>query len=278
MGITPVRSFKGKSILITGAGRGIGKRLAIAFASAGAHVGLLARSKAELDLAHLEIEHAGGSSLRLKCDVRDQAQVAAAVERMAHQFGPAQILICAHGSFGAIGPLATADPDAWAEAVHTNLVGSMHLCRAVLPEMIVRRWGKLVLLAGPGAEGPRPNFSAYSACQAALVRFAETLAEEVRDSNVQVNCMNPGATYTSLTDDILRAQELAGWKEIQDASHIRTNGGTPPEKQFQLAQFLCCERSNHISGKLISVSDDWKKLEHNNAHTEIYTLRRLQRV
>lgn len=273
-----MRSFKGKSILITGAGRGIGKRLAIAFASAGAHVGLLARSKAEIDLAHLEIEHAGGASIRLQCDVRDHLQVPAAVERMSQQFGPVQILICAHGSFGAIGPLATAEPAAWADAVHTNVVGTMHVCRAVLPEMIARRWGKVVLLTGPGAEGPRPNFSAYSACQAALVRFAETLAEEVRDSNVQVNCMNPGATYTSLTDDILRAEELAGWKEVQDASHIRTNGGTPPEKQVQLTQFLCSERSNHISGKLIGVGDDWKKLEHHNAHAEIYTLRRLQRV
>lgn len=273
-----MRPFKGKSILITGAGRGIGKRLAIAFASAGAHIGLLARSKAELDLAHLEIEHAGGSSIRLKCDVRQLDQVQSAADRMAQQFGPTQILICAHGSFGAIGPLAAADPVAWSEAVATNLIGSMHLCRAVLPEMILRRWGKVVLLAGPGAEGPRPNFSAYSACQAGLVRLAETLAEEVRDSNVQVNCMNPGLTYTSLTDDILRAQEQAGWKEVQEAAHIRTNGGTPPEKQFQLAQFLCSERSNHVSGKLIGVADDWKKLEHNNAHTEMYTLRRLQRV
>ena len=74
------------------------------------------------------------------------------------------------------------------------------------------------------------------------------------------------------------AQELAGWKEVQDASHIRTNGGTPPDKQVQLAQFLCSERSNHISGKLIGVGDDWKKLEHHNAHAEIFTLRRLQRV
>jgi len=264
--------------LISGAGRGIGKRLAIGFASAGAHVGLLARSKAELDLANLEIEHAGGSSLRLKVDVRDYEQVSAAVSRMTVQLGAPQILICAHGAFGSIGTLAETDPAAWTDAISTNLNGAVNLCRAVLPEMIARRWGKIVLLVGPGAEGPRPNFSAYSASQAALVRFAETLAEEVRDHNVQVNCMNPGATYTSMTDEILRAGEHAGWKEEQDAAHVRTTGGTAPDKQIQLAQFLSSERSNHISGKLISVNDDWRRLEHANAHAEIFTLRRLQKV
>jgi len=264
--------------LISGAGRGIGKRLAIGFAAAGAYVGMLARSKAELDLANLEIEHSGGSSLRLKADVRDYEQVAAAVGRMKSHFSAPQILICAHGAFGPIGPLAEADPAGWADAVTTNLTGAMNLCRAVIPDMVAGRWGKIVLLVGAGSDGPRPGFSAYSASQAALVRFAETLAEEVRDSNVQVNCMNPGATYTSLIDEILRAGDKAGWKELQDAGEVRTTGGTSPDKQIHLAQFLTSERSNHISGKLISVTDDWKKLEHSNAHTEIYTLRRLQKV
>ena len=91
-----VQSFKAVPVLVTGAGRGIGKRLAIGFAGKGARVGLLARSKAELDLCHLEIEHAGGSALRIRTDVADYEQVAAAVERMRVQFGNAvQILVCA---------------------------------------------------------------------------------------------------------------------------------------------------------------------------------------
>lgn len=273
-----MRQFKEKSILIIGAGRGIGKRLAIGFAHAGARVGLMARSKAELDLANLEIEHAGGVSLRLRADVREYEQVAAAVDRLTVQFGGVDLLICAHGVFGSIGPLAECPPSHWADATATNIVGTMNACRAVLPSMIERRGGKIILLVGPGSEGPRPNFSAYSATQAALVRFAETLAEEVREANVQVNCMNPGQTYTSLTDEILEAGDRACWKEAKDATHIRTTGGTSPEKQIQLAQFLASERSNHISGKLISINDDWKKLEHANAHAEMFTLRRLQKV
>jgi NAD(P)-dependent dehydrogenase (short-subunit alcohol dehydrogenase family) len=273
-----VRPFKDKTILITGAGRGIGKRLAIGFAHAGARVGLLARSKAELDLAQLEIEHAGGASLRLRADVRDCEQVSAAVRTMQDHFGGVQIVICAHGVFGYLGALTDAPPKEWADAAATNLVGSMHVCHAALPQMIAHRHGKILLLVGPGAEGPRPGFSAYSATQAALVRFAETLAEEVRDQNVQVNCMNPGPTYTSMTDEILRAGERISARESLDAAQVRTTGGTSPEKQIHLAQFLTSERSNHVSGKLISVSDDLRKLEHANAHVELFTLRRMQKV
>src|SRR5450759_3174289 len=124
-----LHGLKTAGVLVTGAGRGIGKRLAIGFATAGARVGLLARSKAELDLAHLEIEHEGGTAMRLRTDVRDYEEVCAAVEKMTVQFGPVQMLLCAHSALGEVGPLAQADPKAWADAVTTNLLGSMHVCR-----------------------------------------------------------------------------------------------------------------------------------------------------
>lgn len=270
--------LKNKGVLITGAGRGIGKRLAIGFAAEGARVGLLSRSKTELDLADLEIEHAGGASLRLRADVREYEQVAAAVERMRIQYGAIHVAVCAAGLQGPIGPLAEANPKDWAEAIQVNLLGAMHVCRAVLPHMIERRSGKLILVAGGGAEEPRPNFSAYAASKTAVVRFAETLAEEVRDHNVQVNCMFPGPTYTNMTDEILRAGDRAGWREVQAASVIRGNGGTPPDRQIALALFLASERSNHISGKLIHVDDDWRRMEHANMNSGSFTLRRMQKA
>lgn len=269
-----VRFFQDKTVLITGAGRGIGKRLALGFARSKARVGLLARTKAELDLADLEIEHAGGVSLRLRADVRDYRQVATAVERIKSQYGAIHTLICAAGVQGPIGPLVDADPKDWAEVINVNLIGAVHVCRAVLPSMIEKRQGKIILLAGGGAEEPRPNFSAYAASKAATVRLAETLAEEVRDANIQVNCMDPGPTYTNMTDEIVKAGELAGWREVQNATEIRGNGGTPPEKQIQLAMFLASDKSNHISGRLISVDDNWKKLENHNLQPNLYTLRR----
>ena len=271
-------SVKNKAVLITGGSRGIGKRLALGFAAAGARVGLLARSKAELDLAKLEIEHSGGTAMRFRADVRDFEQISAAVDRMRVQMGPVDILIAAAGIQGPIGPFAGNKLQQWAETLDVNLMGVVRLCQAVLPQMIERRSGKIIVISGGGAAHARPNFSAYAASKAAIVRLVETLAEEVRDQNIQVNCMAPGGTYTSMTDEIIDAGEAAGQKEIEDAQNVRLTGGVAPAKQVELALFLASDRSNHISGKLIHVNDDWKRMRDSNMHPEAYTLRRVQKV
>jgi NAD(P)-dependent dehydrogenase (short-subunit alcohol dehydrogenase family) len=264
---------------VTGAGRGIGKRLAMGFAQAGARVGLLARSQAELDLAKLEIEHAGGNALRIRADVRDVEQMMAAADRMRVVFGGLDILIAAAGIQGPIGPLLTTKAKAWSETIDINLTGAVNSCRAVLPTMIERRSGKIILIAGGGSSKSRPNFSAYAASKAGLVRVAECLADEVRDHNVQVNAMSPGGAYTHMTDEILHAgEERAGAREIEDAENVRLSGGVAPEKQLQLALFLASELSNHVSGKFVHVNDDWKRFEHQNMKAELYTLRRVQKI
>jgi NAD(P)-dependent dehydrogenase (short-subunit alcohol dehydrogenase family) len=268
-------TIKGKAVLITGAGRGIGKRLALGFSRAGAMVGLLARNDAELEMAKLEIEQGGGKALRLRADVRKFEQMCAAAERMRAFFGRLDAVVCAAAIQGPIGPLAEVRPHLWAEVVETNLIGVMHSCRAVLPRMIENRSGKIIVLTGGGSVRPRPYFTAFAASKTAVVRLVETLAEEVRDHNVQVNCMAPGATYTHMTDEVIQAGERAGFKELEDAEKVRITGGVHPEKQIHLAVFLASERSNHISGKLIHVQDDWKRLERENMHQEAFTLRRV---
>jgi NAD(P)-dependent dehydrogenase (short-subunit alcohol dehydrogenase family) len=175
--------------------------------------------------------------------------------------------------------LISIKPEAWNETIETNLIGVVNACRAALPSMVERRSGKIILISGSGAASGRPNFSAYAASKAAVARFAECLAAEVRDHNVQVNAIDPGGAYTYMTDEILRAGEgRAGAKEVEEAEHIRVTGGIAPERQTQLALFLASERSNHISGKLIYVTDDWKRFEKENMKPEAYTLRRAQRV
>lgn len=271
-------SFREKGILVTGAGRGLGKRLAIGFAQAGGRVGLLSRSKAELDLCDLEIEHGGGIALRIRADVTDYEQMAAAADRMRVTYGGVHVLVCAAGIPGPIGPFLDSSPKAWADTLQTNLLGFVNAARAVLPWMIGHRTGKILVLAGDGAASPRPNFAPLAAAKAALVRVVETLAEEVRDHNIQVNALDPGETYTHFTDEILRAGERAGWREQEAAERVRRTGGTPAAKQIELACFLASEESNHISGRLIAVQDDWKKLRSTQLDSDQYTLRRAQRT
>jgi len=273
-----LNELKERNVLVTGAGRGIGKRLAIGFARCGARLGLLARSKAELDLAHLEIEHQGGVSIRIRADVTDFDQVSVAVERYRTQYGPPQVAVCAAAMQGPIGPFLSNAAKSWIETVSTNLLGVVNVCRAVLPHMVERRSGKIIVLAGRGATEPRQNFSAYASSKAAVVRFVETLAAELLDHNIQVNCMSPGATYTSMSDEVLRAGDLAGWKEQEEADEIRHTGGASPDKQMQLAQFLASDESNHITGRLIHINDDWKKLKTSNINPEAYTLRRITKT
>lgn len=273
-----MQSFKGIPVLVTGAGRGIGKRLAIGFAGQGARVGLLARSKPELDLCQLEIEHAGGTALRIRADVADYEQVAAAVERMqVHFSAPIQVLVCAAAVQGTIGLFSESNPKNWNEVVQTNLIGVMNACRVVLPVMMQRRKGKIVVLIGGTGSQARPNFSAYAASKSGVVSFVESVAEEVRDHNVQINCMAPGASYTHMTDQVLAAGDRAGWREIEESQQVRLTGGTPAGKQSELALFLASEESNHISGRLIHVQDDWKRLRDGSLKPEHFTLRRVHR-
>jgi NAD(P)-dependent dehydrogenase (short-subunit alcohol dehydrogenase family) len=269
-----LRSLRNASVLITGAGRGIGKRLAIGFAQSGVRVGLFGRSQGEINATKIEIENAGGTALRLRGDVVKFDEICAAVDRMSGAWGEVSVLVANAGVQGPIGPFAEQKPDAWREVFETNVLGVLNACRAVLPQMIQRRHGKILVISGEGAASPRPYFAAYAASKAALARFVETLAEEVRDHNVQINSYFPGESYTNMTDEILHSSLDAGSGEIERAERIRLTGGILPDKQIQLALFLASERSNHITGKLINVQDDLKKLENDNIRQEAYTLRR----
>jgi 3-oxoacyl-[acyl-carrier protein] reductase len=273
--VASTSEFKNKNVLVTGAGRGIGKRLALGFARLGARIGLVSRSKAELDLAHIEIEQTGGNALRIRADVTDPEQLTLAVDRIRVVFGsPVDILICAAGVIGPLSPFVQTSVKAWTDAIQINLLGVVHSCRAVLPHMIERRSGKIMALTCAGDEQPNLNFSAYSTSKTAVVRFVESLAAEVLDHNIQVNCFDPGAAYTNLTDEVIRAENRLEPGIVAAAKETRRTGGISPDSQLDHVTFLASEQSNHISGKLIHVTDDWRKLKHATLRPEAFTLRR----
>jgi 3-oxoacyl-[acyl-carrier protein] reductase len=268
--------FKGKNVLVTGAGRGIGKRLALGFARLGARIALISRSKAELDIAHIEIEQAGGNALRIRADVADPEQMVLATDRARVAFGSAvDILICAAAIPGPLGEFLRSSLKSWTEAIQVNFLGVVHSCRAVLPSMVEKRSGKIIILTCESDHAPKANLSAYTTSKTAIVRFAEALALEVRDHNIQVNCFDPGPAYTSFTDEIIRAEDRLDSRMVEAAKETRRTGGASPEAQLEHVAFLASESSNHITGKLIHVKDNWKQLTHTTLRPDALTLRRV---
>ena len=272
------QEFQNKSILITGGSRGIGKRLAIGFARLGARLALMARSRAELDLTHIEIEQNGGNALRIRGDVTDPEQMAVAVDRARVAYGgPPDILICAAGLPGPLQGFLQTSVKHWTEPLQVNLLGVVHACRAVLPGMVERRRGKILVVTCDGGVAPKLHFSSYATAKTAIVRFVEAIAQEVADHNVQINSFDPGPTYTSMTDEVIRAGDRLDSKVVAAAVEVRRTGGTSAEQQMKLAQFLASEASNHVTGRLIHVDDDLKKLRNAVLKPDAYTLRRVMR-
>jgi 3-oxoacyl-[acyl-carrier protein] reductase len=159
-------------------------------------------------------------------------------------------------------------------------MGTVLPCRAVLPHLQSRRSGKIILLSGGGATKPLPYLSAYAASKAAVVRFGETLAEEVREFSIEVNAIAPGALNTRLLDEILEAgPDKVGSAFYEQSREQKARGGTPLERGASLCVFLASPAGDGITGKLISaVWDPWEQLP---AHlddlrdSDIYTLRRI---
>ncbi|HEY7210880.1 MAG TPA: SDR family oxidoreductase [Bryobacteraceae bacterium] len=267
--------FKDKNILITGAGRGIGKRLALGFARLGGRIALVGRSKAEIDLAHIEIEQAGGNALRIRADVTDPEQLALAADRSRVVFGsPVDVLICAAATLGPIHSFMQQSLKSWRDTLTINLLGVVHSFRAVLPSMTERRAGKIIVLTCDSDQAPKLGLSAYTTAKTGVVRFVETVAAEVQDHNVQINCFDPGPAYTNMTDEIIRAEHRLEARIVSEAKETRRTGGVSPDLQLKVAAFLASEQSNHITGKLIHVTDDTNKLRNDTLRPEAFTLRR----
>ena len=271
--------LKNKVALITGAGRGIGKAIAEGFAKEGAGVVLIARTKSELEKTAERIQPFERRVLAIPADVSDSNSVDDFCKIVLQEFGRIDILVNNAGRQFPIGPLVQNDTKDWIETIMVNLVGTVLCCKAVLPGMIERRQGKIINLSGGGATAPRPNFSAYAASKAAVIRFTETIADEVRPFNIQVNAIAPGAINTKMLDEVFAAGDAAGEVALSQAKRQKQGGGDSLDMVVNLAVFLASDESGTLTGKLISAQHDpWRewagKAEELNA-TPLYTLRRL---
>lgn len=274
--------LSGRGAIVTGGSQGLGLAIARAYAAAGANVMICAREATTLRAAETELRALASADQQIAaevCDVANEDDVRRLAERAISLFGQVQILVNNAGIHGATGRVEEADWSEWKRAIDVNLHGSVLPCRFLVPHMRAHRYGKIVQLSGGGATQPRPHFSAYAASKAAVVRFAETLAEETRGSGIDVNSIAPGALNTRLLDDVLEAgPERVGIDTYAGAIAQEISGGASPERGAALAVFLASAASDGITGKLLSALwDPWETLpEHTDALAgDVYTLRRI---
>lgn len=273
----------GRAALITGASQGLGREIAMAYVGAGASVVLCARDGAMLDATRTELAALGGDHQRVvtqPCDVSKPAEVSALVETALATFPTLDILVNSAGIYGPKGPVEDNDWAAWVQAIEIDLYGAVLLCRALVPHLKRRNYGKIVQLSGGGATSPMPRLSAYATAKAAVVRFAETLAHELAAHRIDVNCIAPGPLNTRMLDEILAAGPDVVGKDFYDRSRKqKESGGVPLANGAALAVYLASPASDGITGRLLSaVWDPWRDLaRHRDAliGSDIYTLRRI---
>jgi len=267
--------------LITGGSQGLGKVIAEHFLREGANAVICARSEKELLAARDELakKFPAQKILARTSDVSDEKQVNELVTFALHELGSLQALVLNAGVYGPMGPTESVSLDEWRRALDINLYGVLLPCRAVTPHFKKAGRGKIVVLSGGGATNPLPNISSYAASKAAVVRLAETLAEELRPFHVDVNSIAPGALATRLVDEVLAAgPEKVGAEFFEKNKQWKEKGAVPLELGARLAVYLASAESDGITGKLISAQwDPWEKLHEFKADLsgDIYTLRRI---
>jgi NAD(P)-dependent dehydrogenase (short-subunit alcohol dehydrogenase family) len=189
----------GRTALVTGASRGIGRSVAEKFAREGANVALLARSRDALEQIADELRRLGVTSVAVPADVTVPEQVAEAVRRTEAELAPIDILVNNAGVF-LWRPFLELTPAEWDETLATNLTGAANVCRAVLPGMVRRRRGRIVNVASVHGMRGDANLSAHSAAKFGLIGLTQSLAREFRQHNIAVNAVCPGAVESRLDE------------------------------------------------------------------------------
>lgn len=278
----PRMKLKGVNALITGGSQGLGKVIAEQFLREGANVMLCARHATELTSTRDALAKAAPAQkiLARPCDVSSETQVNELVAFVLETFGSVEALVLNAGIYGPMGPTESVDLAEWRRAIDINLFGVLLPCRALIPHFKQARRGKIIVLSGGGATNPLPNISAYAAGKAAVVRLMETLAEELKPHQVEVNAIAPGALATRFVDDVLAAgPEKVGAAFFEKNRQWKEKGATPLELGAGLAVWLASAESNGITGKLLSAQwDPWRTLQQHReelATSDIYCLRRI---
>ena len=214
-----MENLTGKTALVTGAGKGIGRAIALSLAQEGVRVALLARTEKDLQAVAQEIEKLGGpAAVVVTADVADRADVEKAVSTALGELGTIDILINNAG-IGTFAKILDMEPAEWEKIIQVNLLGAYYTTRAVLPQMVERQTGDIINVASTAGLRASAGGSAYSASKFALLGFTESLMQEVRKQNIRVSALTPSTVATELAtsnnltdgnpDKVMQPEDLA---------------------------------------------------------------------
>lgn len=267
-----------KVCLVVGATGAIGRAITKRFSEDSARLALTYHSAETKACVEKSIESRSEMEL-YRLNITNFAEVEAVVREVDANFSGIDVLINCAGVVGPIGRLEDTDPGEWNRALEVNLTGAVNLARAVLPVFRRRRQGKMIFFSGGGAAYGRPFFTAYSSAKAALVRFVESLAQELEGADIQVNAIAPGPIMSRMWEEMRAAGSAGGPKLLAELTQMEETGGASADRAAALAAFLASNRSNRVTGKLISaIWDDWASIESKMdklVESEAWTLRRV---
>ena len=236
-------ALAGKIAIVTGAGRGIGRAIAAAFADAGASVSCAARTVQEIEATAAAITTRGGAALALRTDVTDVASVDKMIANTVAHFGGLDILVVNAGGNLSKDTVEDSDPEAWRATLDTNLVGAYYCARAAIPHLKLRGAGKIIMIgSGLGHRGPASR-SAYACSKAGLWMLTRVLGQELQAFNISVNEVVPGPVDTSMgASGSFAAQQPGEWvKQPEDVAPLVMFLATQPDigptaQSFSLAR------------------------------------------
>jgi NAD(P)-dependent dehydrogenase (short-subunit alcohol dehydrogenase family) len=249
--------LEGKICLVTGAGRGIGRSIAIAFAQEGARVAVTARSAAELDEVVGTIRSAGGQALAIVADLADGAAPNRIVEQVRAAWGPIQVLVnnAGIGSSANPKPVVSFDDDFWNLSLQINLTAPYLLTKAVLPEMLQARSGRIITVASINGKIGSLHGAAYAASKHGVLGLMRTLAMEVAREGITVNSICPGPVHTAMNDKRLAYDSTRLGKSFDDLAAGLTPIGRrlEPDEIAPLAVYLASDASAAMTGQSINL-------------------------